>query len=221
MTVAELLAKVGEGESDTFELRADVRDTLSIAQLIGGLANTSGGHIAIGIREPNQIVGVDAARVVALVDRVKSALEPVPTIVHDVLNVQGQDVVVIGVEKSRDLVFAAGAVYRRSGDMTMPMSAEELSSFLRPNVVNADGLTSLASLIEKQTRKIDDLGDELAKARSWKVRWRDWLMGAVLSVIIALFVSEFLGVGKGDRNDNAEGGVNTEAVGKPGVSIGN
>ena len=62
MTAEQLTKKIQQGENETFELKADIRDPLLLSKLIGAFSNNKGGQIVIGVREPMEIVGADTNR---------------------------------------------------------------------------------------------------------------------------------------------------------------
>src|SRR5690606_38473692 len=126
MTPEQLIQKIQQGENETFELKADIRDPLLLSKLIGSFSNNKGGQIIIGVREPIDIVETDTNRLLNMVERAKTALKPLPKFTTKVITVDNKELLVIDVEKSNEIVFAAGSVFQRIGEQTRPMTAEEI-----------------------------------------------------------------------------------------------
>src|SRR5690606_37128664 len=138
-----------------------IRDPLLLSKLIGSFSNNKGGQIVIGVREPIDIVGTDTNRLLNMVERAKTALKPLPKFTTKVVTVDNKELLVIDVEKSNEIVFAAGSVFQRIGEQTRPMTAEEIKLKLTTISSDSNSLTTLANAIEKQSHTIDELREEI------------------------------------------------------------
>ena len=95
MTSDQLIEKIKQGENETFELKAEVRDPLLLSKLIGSFANNKGGQIVIGVREPIEIVGTDANRLLTIVDRARTALKPTPNFTTEIITVDNKELLLL------------------------------------------------------------------------------------------------------------------------------
>jgi predicted HTH transcriptional regulator len=194
MTPEQLIQKIQQGENETFELKADIRDPLLLSKLIGSFSNNKGGQIVIGVREPIEIVGTDTNRLLNMVERAKTALKPLPKFTTKVVTVDNKELLVIDVEKSNEIVFAAGSVFQRIGEQTRPMTAEEIKLKLTTISSDSNFLTTLANAIEKQSHTIDELREEIKNSNSWKTKLRDnfisGLIGAILGLVLTLLLTK-------------------------------
>lgn len=194
MTAEQLIEKIQQGENETFELKADVRDPIMLSKLIGSFSNNKGGQIVIGVREPIEIVGADTNRLLNMVERAKAALKPTPKFTTKVVTVDNKELLVIDVEKSNEIVFAAGSVFQRIGEQTRPMTAEEIKLKLTTISSDSNSLTTLANAIEKQSQTIDELREEIKNSNSWKTKLRDnfisGLIGAIVGLVLTLLLTK-------------------------------
>jgi len=194
MTAEQLIEKIQQGENETFELKADVRDPILLSKLIGSFSNNKGGQIVIGVREPIEIVGVDTNRLLNMVERAKTALRPSPKFTTEVVSVDNKELLVIDVEQSNEIVFAAGSVFKRIGEQTRPMTAEEIKLKLTTISSDNNSLTTLANAIEKQSQTIDELREEIKNSNGWKTKLRDnfisGLIGAILGLVLTLLLTK-------------------------------
>ncbi len=71
MAKEELEKLIAQGESSTLEFKDGVATPDTIARLIASFANAEGGLILFGVREPNQVVGVEEERLRKAVERAK------------------------------------------------------------------------------------------------------------------------------------------------------
>jgi predicted HTH transcriptional regulator len=194
MTAEQLIEKIKQGENETFELKADIRDPLLLSKLIASFSNNKGGQIVIGVREPIEIVGVDTNRLLNMVERAKTALKPTPKFSTKVVTVDNKELLVIDVEESNEIVFAAGSVFQRIGEQIRPMPAEEINVKLTKISSDSSSLTALAIAIEIQSQTIDELREEIKNSNNWKTKLRDnfisGLIGAILGLVLTLLLTK-------------------------------
>jgi ATP-dependent DNA helicase RecG len=193
MTAEQLIEKINQGESETFELKADLRDPILLSKIIGSFANNKGGQIVVGVREPIEIVGVDTERIQSIIERARTALKPIPNINTEVIAIDNKNVFIINVEKSNEMVFSAGSVFQRIGEQIRPMTAEGIKLKLTTISSSSKSLDVLANTIEKQSKTINELRDEIKNSNSWKSKLRDHfisgIIGAILGAIITLLIN--------------------------------
>ena len=151
-----------KGETEQIEFKAIIRDPLILSKVIGAFANRNGGTIIVGVEEPNKVIGCDFNRLESMLERTKTILNPVPKIKISQIEFEGRIIGIIEVEKADNLIFAAGGVYERQGEMIRAMTPSELKNkivqFAKP-----ENQYLLAKAIGMQTKIIEELRDEIRK----------------------------------------------------------
>ena len=183
MNPEELRRLIGHGESEQLELKAEVPHPQLIARYVASLANTRGGKIVFGLQEPIKLVGVDAARAQRAIDFALSKVDPKPDVATETVVVDGHTLVVVSVQKSVALVSAYGGYYRRVGDSTKPLSADEIRAHALSAGTIEKALSDLSALAETQTQTIDRLREEFASANSLPKKLGIAAVGAVLGAL--------------------------------------
>jgi predicted HTH transcriptional regulator len=192
MTSEELIEKIKQGENEKFEIKERITDAILMSRLISSFANDEGGQIVIGIREPFEIIGCNISSVLNIVEQTKSSLKPTPNFSTEIIPINGKDVVVVDVEKSNDLVFSAGSLYQRVGGQTLLMNSQEIKQKLS-SITKTSSLDEVSSAIEKQSRMIDRLHEEIKNSNNWKTKLQDHfisgIIGAILGAILAMLLA--------------------------------
>ena len=174
-------ALIARGESQTVEFKERLPPPDVIARLVSAFANTEGGVILIGIREPNQVVGVPIEPFERAYQRVLERLTGEVRTEKSVINIGGKSVGVIQIEKSPSLVGTTEGYYMRFGESTKLLEAKELSSKASHSTNSDQAIVSLAETISKQTEEIGKLRESFEKAHSWKRKALYALIGALAS----------------------------------------
>lgn len=188
----ELRSLIHHGESDTLELKASVPHPEIIARYLASFANTKGGHIVFGVQESIKIVGVDAARVQRAFDFALTKVDPRPNVSIETVELDGHSIVVVSIQRSVALVSAYGGYYRRTGDTTQPLSAEEIRAHALSASTIEKALSDLSALAAKQTQTIDNLREEFASTNSMPKKLGIAVVGAVLGALAKHLVDVFL-----------------------------
>jgi predicted HTH transcriptional regulator len=183
MTPKELRRLIGHGESEQLELKAEVPHPQLISRYLASFANTRGGQIVFGVQEPIKLVGVDTARAQRAIDFALSKVDPKPDVAIETVVVDGHTLVVVSVQKSVALVSAYGGYYRRVGDSTQPLSADEIRAHALSAGTIEKALSDLSALAETQTQTIDRLREEFASANSLPKKLGIAAVGAVLGAL--------------------------------------
>jgi len=188
MTAIEIQQLVAKGESECLELKASVPPADIIARHIASFANTQGGVLLFGIREPQQIVGVDETRLRRAIDETKRLLSGTVDMSLEVVSVDGRSVGALLVRQASGIVGACGGYYRRVGDSTRPLTAGEIRSHLSTARSSDTALSELSQAVARQTQLIEQLRDAFHRANSpWKkvgIGIGGAIIGALLKVLL-------------------------------------
>jgi predicted HTH transcriptional regulator len=186
-----LLNLIYAGETDTLELKTTIREPQLLSRLIGSFANGLGGKIVVGVKEPAEIVGVDEKRLKRLFEIASQRLSPRIHAALSFQEIEGKKVAIIDVPRSALVVLADGSAFVRSGTMTQPMAWTQIRDKL-PDRPDTKTIEALAHSIEKQTKLIENLREEIRSGNSWKSKWKDYLIsgvvGAILGVIATILI---------------------------------
>lgn len=184
----EILELIFAGESESLELKTSVRDPQLLAKLISSFANAQGGKILIGVKEPPEVVGVDKALVRRVYVAAQRRLTPEPKTDLSFVEVEGQSVAVISIERSSEIVLAEGSAFVRTGTQTQPMAWSQMLQHLssQPSVSTIE---SLAKSIEQQSKLIEEMHEQIREANTWQARWKERGIGFSLGVLASVIAS--------------------------------
>lgn len=191
MTEQELKALLSKGESETLELKSAVPPPHQIAQNLASMANTDGGILVLGVREPDQALGVNVEKAKAALAAAQRYIAPSLSVKSDVVTIDGRSVVLAMVSRTPHLVSASGGYYKRVGDHIRALDAVEIQAHAKAEKDDQKALTELSSAVATQTQVIDELRKDFAKANS---PWRKlgWVVGGAIAGAIAKHVAEIL-----------------------------
>jgi ATP-dependent DNA helicase RecG len=188
--ISDLQGLLAQGENESLEFKVGLSEPGESAKLIGAFANSDGGTIVIGVREPAEIIGTDVKRIRQLYERAVERLEPKPHTSFASIDVSGKDVAVIEVDKANGLVLAESGAYARAGAAIQPMTARDISQALtRAQAHHPDQLAVLARAIAEQTKRIEDLSTALMKAHNWRGKVIDYVIGGAVGAVLGYLLS--------------------------------
>lgn len=114
---AEVLAILGQPESDQLEYKAVLPPASTLAPLISSMANTDGGFIILGVSDKDGTVGIhglkDEFRALPILAKAVEVLSPPPAVHSQYVSYGDVRVFAIKVEKSPSLVNFEGRDYIR------------------------------------------------------------------------------------------------------------
>lgn len=119
-----------QGESQTVEFKLHFREPRLLARIIAAFANTKGGLIVVGVREPSEIVGVNPIQFKRIYESAVRQLNATPKTSFEIVEIDGKQIVIIFVEKSTELVLSNEGAFQRIGEQIRPMSSSIISTAL-------------------------------------------------------------------------------------------
>lgn len=188
MTEQELVQLIAKGESETLELLASTQSPITIARHLATFANTKGGILVLGVKEPSQFVGVNVHRAKAMLKTAQKYLSP--KIVVDVEEhvINNHPIVLVHIKASAELVSAEGGYYRRVGDRSKPMEAAEIRAHAALERNDDKAVSELSNSVAAQTKIIDQLRKDFEKANSLTLKIVIALIGAGAGALLKHFV---------------------------------
>ena len=188
MTEKQIYDKLKLGENEIFELKVNLPNPIQTSKLISSFANSKGGQIVVGVQEPSQIVGCNPQHILAIIEKAKVLLNPVPDFSTEVISIESKELVVIDVKPSTQLTFSSGAVYIRIGERTQPMTHEAIKPKIVSTLNNDSSLESLSRAIENQSNIIEGLREDIRMSNKWYIKLRDHAISGIIGAGIGYFL---------------------------------
>ena len=124
---------IGNNESEKLAYKAVLLVSKSLARLICSFANTSGGHIILGVSDNKEVNGLsEDFRANSITHKALDLLSPVPDVHYQYVTYQGKRLYVIKIKKSDNEILFEGNAYIRIGDKTQLKTQPHL--LFSPNV---------------------------------------------------------------------------------------
>jgi predicted HTH transcriptional regulator len=180
--VAHVNTLLQAGESETVEFKERILAPELLARYISAFANSMGGTVLVGVREPRAIVGVDPSEFERMVSRAKALTSGEVHVEHKIAEVEGKSVGVIHVRKSGVPVSSKEGYFGRVGTSTKPLSAGEIEHLLSSTHSPAKAIESLSQTVAAQTSEIAKLRESFENANSWKRKALYAVLGAIAGV---------------------------------------
>ena len=192
-TVAQLLTQV---EGPTLEFKVNTPLPESLARLLSSFANTSGGTVIVGVKEPDVILGTDIVRFEKLVTRAVERLHGQIDVAHYPVEVGGKKLGIIEVKPAKVPVAASEGYFRRVGERDEPFNAQQLVQRMSAVPDHGAAIASLSETIAGQSTEISKLRESFEKANSWRRKAFYALLGAIATAVVKLAFAA-LGAGVG------------------------
>lgn len=181
---ADLLQLIKQGESPTLELKVNTPEPENLARLISSLANTLGGTIVVGVREPAQIIGTNIVRFENQVQAAKARCDGPLNMVHYSVNVNGINVGVIEIKRASIPISTSAGYFQRVGDSTKALEGRDLVQRMIAAPDHDNVIKSLVYELEKSR-------DAFEKANSIKTKFIWVMLGAVATGIVKTAFASF------------------------------
>lgn len=183
MTSEKIMKMIEGGESQSVEFKQTIPPPQLIARYISAFANTDGGTVLFGIREPNIIVGINPQQfeksVNAALARTTGSFE---TSKH-VEIIEGKPVGILTIKRSQSIVGTNDGIFTRVGERTQPLQSIEIAAKTTKTPDHAEAIKTLSETISKQTDEISKLREAFEKANSWKRKLLYAVIGAIATGI--------------------------------------
>jgi predicted HTH transcriptional regulator len=206
----ELERLIRQGETQEVGFKSSVPGPQDVAKNVSAFANSTGGMLILGVREPGEVVGIDEPRARQAIETAKQHLSPVPVMNVQTLSVQGHAVVVVEVPSSDELHAAMGGYFGRGArpsdsplethraDAVRPLTSAEIRLQALKGRTEDAALSRLAKVVadqtravEKQTETIDKLNRDCAKANAPWMKLAFVLAGAIAGAILMYFMDQW------------------------------
>ena len=211
MRLEELERLIRQGETPEVGFKSSVPGPQDVAKNVSAFANSTGGMLILGVREPGEVVGIDEQQARQAIEAAKQYLSPVPAMNVQTLSVQGRAVVVVEVPASDELHSAMGGYFGRGArpsdspldtrrtDAIRPLTPTEIRLHALKGRTEDAALSRLAKVVadqtravEKQTETIDKLGRDYARANALWIKLSFALAGAVAGAVLMYFIEQGL-----------------------------
>ncbi len=113
---------IGQGEGNEVEFK---KNENSVAQSVCAMANSNGGNVLVGIDDNGKIVGV-GKKIKERIATALQALVPYPEVAISYSKVEGKEVIVIKIKKSKSLVHLGKKAFIRVGRSNRGLYIEEM-----------------------------------------------------------------------------------------------
>ena len=192
-SVAQLLT---QAEGPTLEFKVNTPLPESLARLLSSFANTGGGTVIVGVKEPDVILGTDIGRFEKLVTRAMERLHGQIDVAHYPVEVSGKRLGIIEVAPAKVLVAAPEGYFRRVGDRDEPFNAQQIVQRMSAVPDHGAAIASLSETIAGQSTELSKLRESFEKANSWQRKAFYALLGAIATAVVKLALAA-LGAGVG------------------------
>jgi predicted HTH transcriptional regulator len=199
MYPVELEQLIRQGETQDVEFESSIPAPQVVARHVAALANTNGGQLLLGVKEPGEIVGVDEQRARAVIEQAHQYLSPLPVMKVQTLQAHGHAVVTVQVAASEDLHAAMGGYYGRgtppTAEATRPLNPTEIRLHALKGKTEDAALSRLATAIAEQTHTIEKQAGTIGKQGSEKsnapwIKIAFALAGALAGAILMYFIEQ-------------------------------
>ncbi|MBL4898580.1 MAG: ATP-binding protein [Colwellia sp.] len=124
----EIESIIGQSESETLEYKSVLPPSRSMAQILSGFANSSGGTLVLGVNETNCQILINGLskdfHATSITQKAIDLLSPQPDVLYRYIEHSGKTLFLIQVEKSPRVVSVEGKTFVRIGAKTILSNPE-------------------------------------------------------------------------------------------------
>lgn len=144
-----------------------------------------------GVREPDQIVGVNDQQMRLAFQRVRNIMAGGVDLSLSIVDLDGKSVGMITVQRATSPVAAGGAFYIRAGETVRPLTAQEIREQVTALQSTDSALTVLSRAVAGSTAVVEQLRRDFEKANSpWRrVLWA--VVGAIAGAMAKGIIDQY------------------------------
>jgi predicted HTH transcriptional regulator len=193
LTRNDLDQLLSAGESQTVEFKERIREPRMLARIIAAMANTAGGTILVGLREPREMVGADVSELQRVYESALRRVRPTPRTNLQFISVDGRQVGVIQTEKAAQLVLTDDGALARVGETVRPMEPTAIGASLAKLLQQPmSEQTAFAEGIAHLTVRVEELSNKVDRANSIRGQMRNYLIGGAIGAILGWLLALLL-----------------------------
>ncbi len=179
------LAAIGETEEIEFKVGAVQPQALS--RVVSAFANGIGGKILVGVDEKNGIVGCDRDQLRRAFEATQRQIKGSVDMALDFVSVDAKEVGVISIEKADDVVMSRDGIFIRRGAADLAMTPADIRRRISPEPAAAT--ERLIEVVPEQTKRIEELQEEVSRSNRWQSKIFDYLLGGLVGAILGLILT--------------------------------
>lgn len=179
----EITNLISAGESETLELKTSVPSPDTIASHLAAFANTKGGVLLIGVKEPSEVVGINPVKANYAISTALKKVSPNIEAKSGIVQIGSANIAYVKVNRAPSLVASSGGYYARYGSSIRPLTAAEIKSSSLSQTAIEKSLSDLSANATRQAETIDKMSEELRKANSIPRKVGIAVAGAVLGAL--------------------------------------
>ena len=194
VVAADITSLISLGESSTLEVKANIPSTKILASLMSAFQNTNGGKILLGVSDNGAIVGIKKDEAQKAYDTANTFIKPYSVSDLNFIEIEGKIIAEIDINGAITRIAHTsvnGLIYARQGSEIRPISARNIIETIHK--ASPEVSTEEKSHIADLAINIEELNKRLSEANSWKSKFVDMLIGAVVGAVISSLFSFILG----------------------------
>ena len=190
ITHDQLERLLASGETQTVEFKERIRDSRILARLFSGMANSAGGVVLVGLREPRSIVGVDRLELQRTYEAALRSVRPPPPTELSFHALDGKEVGVIEIGPGAGPVLSDEGAFVRVAASTRPMDASAIAfSLAKLPDLPVEERNALAEGIAGLTRTVAELNAKVDRANSFRGQLPNYLIGGIIGAVFGWLVT--------------------------------
>ena len=186
MTDADIRELVSRGESVSVEFKTRITESRILSRNISAFANGEGGKVLVGVDERHRIVGCDREQLRRMFEAAQREIDGEVHLALDFVDIDQKTVGVISVGRAKGIVSSLDGIFSRFGAAERAMSSIEIQKRISSE---EDSTEKLTRLVSEQTKRIEELHEELRRSNSLKSKTLDYLIGGLVGAVIGFVLT--------------------------------